>query len=572
MKSFYPTNEEIASLLKELATYLEFEGENPFKIRAYKNAARVISGYGDSIADLVIQGKDITSIPGIGKNIEKKIKEIINTGSLQLIQRYREKYPQGIFELLNIPGIGIKKIRILYEKFNVTSPEDFLILINNGNLRDIPGFGEKSERKFKKALESYIKREKVFKFCDVEPLVIQFESYLKESYGSNFMVVGSYRRKKEVVSNIDVLIKDSYEKDQIIKRYADLKDIKFLSEKDSYILKFSSGLRFNLINTCNKSWGIDLIKYTGSVEFNNKFCDFVKKDLGISNIWGNEIFYNKCEQEIFDELDIDYIPPEIREGKEELELAKLRAIPHLIEQSDLKGDLHIHTTYTDGSNTIEEMVLAAMVLGFEYIGITDHSKRLKIANGLDEKRLMRQLDEIDEINERYKGKIRVFKGIEVDILDNGSLDLSDSILKELDYVIASVHSKFNLSEKDQTKRIKRAMDNPHVTIIGHPTGRLIGKRPPYKVDMEQIIKHAYTTGCVLELNSQPDRLDLNDQYLKMAKEIGVKVAINSDAHSKGGFNVLKYGIYQARRGWLEKEDVINTYPLTEIADFFKKGK
>lgn len=573
MKSLYPTNEEIASLLEELATYLELEGENPFKIRAYKNAARAVTGYMDSIAELIIQGEDITSIPGIGKNIEKKIKEIIETGSLDHIKRYREKYPPGILELLNIYGLGVKKIKIFYDKFNVTSPEDLLDLINNGKIRELPGFGKKSEERLKIALSNYLNRKKVFKYADVEPFVIQFESYLSETIGvDNFITVGSYRRRKDTVSNVDVLLRNVNYIEILLEKYANTKNIKLLSEKDYYKFIFPCGLRFNLVKSYDELWGINSIKYTGSTEFNKKFLNFINSKFALDNIWNNKIFYNKTEEEIFDMVDIEYIPPELREGRGEIEKAKLRSLPRLIELKDLKGDLHIHTNYTDGHDTIEEIVKTAISLGFTYIGITDHSKRLKIAGGLDEKRLMKQMEEIDKINEKYSDKIYIFKSIEVDILEDGTLDLNDNVLNKLDYVIASIHSKFNLPKKEQTNRIKRAMDNPNVTIIGHPTGRLIGKRAPYELDIEAILHHAKITGCVLELNSQPDRLDLNDEHLKMAKDMGVKVAINSDAHSKFGFNVLRYGIYQARRGWIEKHQVINTYSLTELDLFFKKRK
>ncbi len=566
MTDIGPSNEDIAQILEELALYVELEGENPFKSRAFKNAAQTIRGIDVSLSQMIRQDKDLKQFTGIGKNIENKIKEIIQTGSLNKLQKLRRKYPEGILDIIKIPGIGPKQAIELCRKYGLKTQEDIYKFAKTGQLRLLRGFGEKKEQKVISFLDKLLSQKKSFKLPEVEPFVKQFINYLKEvkRIGDPF-VVGSFRRKKDIIRNIDMLFKGSLEEVvPILKDYALQKNggvIIRSQDKVEIEIKKKPNITIRLIEP--SQFGIKTIFFTGSKKFNKELWEFSKEKLNIGNLWDDSIVLNLTEQEIFQKLDIEFISPELREGRGEIERGVKKCLPKLVEESDILGDLHIHTNYTDGRNTIQEYAQSAILKGYEYICITDHSKRLRMVNGLDEKAIRRQIEEIESINQDIQG-IEILKGIEVDILEDGSLDLPNSILKDLDIVIASVHSKFQLPKRSQTKRIIRAMKNPYVNIIGHPTGRLIGRREPYAIDMDEVINCALETGCILELNSQPDRLDLNDYYLKLAKDAGVKICINSDAHDIHGLGLIKYGIYQARRGWLEKEDIINTLSKEEI--------
>jgi len=571
MTHIYPSNEEIAQVLEELAIYSEFEGETPHKSRAYKNASRVIRGMGFSLADLVNEGEDLKQFSGIGKNIEKKIKEIVQTGSLKKLHELREKYPSGLLEILNIPGLGLKKVIYLYKEHGISNPRQLYTFAKQGRLKTLSGFGEKSEKKIIGFLEKYLTQKKTFKLAEVDPFVQQIIEYLEGGLKrEDFLIGGSWRRKKEVVGNIDVIIKDKLDIEPYLRVYACNKNAFFRKAgQNKWEWEFQTGLKVVVRAIEPSRWGSFVVFYTGSKKFNNMLFEYAKSKFDIKDLWNSSLFLGMDEEECFNKLDLQFIPPELREGRGEIDFALQGRLPFLIELEDICGDLHIHTTYTDGKNTIEEYVEAALLKGYQYIGITDHSKRMKMVGGLDVDGVRKQIQEIDNINKKIQG-LKVLKGIEVDILEDGSLDLPDSILKELDFVIASIHSKFGLSKEEQTRRILRAMKNPYVSIIGHPTGRIIGRREPYEIDMEQIIDCARESGCILELNSQPDRLDLNDKYLKWAKEAGVKICINSDAHHVYGLDLLKYGIYQARRGWLESDDVINTMTIEELIEFLAR--
>ncbi len=554
-----PSNHEIAQLLETLAFFLEIEGENPHKIRAYKRAARTIRGLDIPLRDAIAGGEDITSYPGIGKAIEKKIREIISSGTLKKLEVLRHKYPPGLMELTKLPGIGPKKALQLYREFNIKGPEDLLKFIEQGDASKVKGMGPVTQKRIFSHLKRYFSGRRLFPFSEAEEVASQLKEDLEEmERGIVVKIAGSIRRKKEMVSDVDILVSriKVEELSHLLKRYTG--DKVSISIEGEGIPKLSmehpGGIPIEIRVVSPDSLGVHLLRYTGNIEF----CKAI-----FSLLPGEEHITSSQEEEIFSMLNIPIIPPEIREGKRALEVALQGRLPSLVEEGDIRGDLHVHTTWSDGKNSIEEMALAAMKRGYEYIGITDHSQRMRMVNGLDERRLMAQMEEIDRLNSSLRG-IRILKGIEVDILEDGSLDLSAEILRMLDYVIGSIHSHFNLDRTSQTRRIIRAMESGLISILGHPSGRLLGKRAPLEIEMEEVFRAAEATGCIMEINSQPHRLDLNDKYLRRAKEMGIKVCINSDAHNTFGLSLVRFGINQARRGWIEGKDTINTRPLEEV--------
>ncbi len=557
-----PSNYEIAHILETLAFFSEMEGENPHKSRAYTRAAREIKRLDISLAELVERGEDLTKYPAIGKAIEKKIREIVITGRLEKLEELKKKYPPSLIELSTIPGLGPKKLIELHRKLGIEGPEDLWNLLKKQNTPKIPGIGPKLQQKILSYLEKHLGEKREYKFSEAEVVAQDIKELFYTIGHRAIHIVGSVRRKKETVSDVDVLvagISKSSLKEKINKK---IPNLTIVEDRSSNRIIFQHGLGINVDIRLVKGdcWGEEVLRYTGDRDFTDEFFNIYPE--GNSKV--------STEEELFSLANIPYIPPELREGKDIIERAKQGKIPSLITLSSIKGDLHMHSQWTDGRNSIEEMALAAKKMGYEYIGITDHSKRMRMVRGLDEKRLIKQMEEIDTLNNKIEG-IRILKGIEVDILEDGSLDLSLEVLERLDYVIASVHSHFSLSRKKQTMRIIRALSLDVVSILGHPSGRLLGKRPPMEIDMEEVLKVAREKGCIMELNSQPDRLDLNDRYLKKAKEMGIKIAINSDAHHALGLGVMRFGINQARRGWLEPEDVINTLSLEEILPLLKKA-
>ena len=565
------TNADIAAIFNRVADLLEIKGANPFKVRAYKNAARTVENIGKSMADLVNEGYDLTKLPGIGHDLSEYIKEIVTTGKFSKLQELEEEIPTTLVDMLAIEGLGPKRIKTLYEKLHIKSLDDLKEAAQSGKLEELEGFGPKLIEKILRGVKLYKKEGKRFRIDIAETYADDLVKYLKQIKGViKVEVAGSFRRRKETVGDLDVLVvaKDWDEVTDKFVKYDLVKEIVSKGPTRSTVI-LKSNLQVDLRSVPVESYGSALHYFTGS-KAHNIAIRKIAIDMGLKiNEYGvfkdDKKIAGKNEEEVYKSVGLVYIEPELRENRGEIEAAKKNTLPNLIKLEDLRGDLHIHTKYSDGKNSIEEMARAAIKKGYEYIAITDHSKRESIAHGLDEKRLLEQIEEIDRINERLKN-ITILKGIEVDILEDGSLDLSNDVLKELDIVVGAIHFKFNLSKEKQTKRVLKAMDNPYFNILAHPTGRLIGEREPYEIDMEKILTHAKKRNCFLEINAQPQRLDLNDIHIKLAKEMSVKMAISTDSHNIFSLDYMKFGVYQARRGWAEKKDIINTKSLKELKE------
>jgi len=562
-------NADIAMIFEQIADLLEIQDDNPFRIRAYRNAARTLNGLGKDARALLEQGEDLTKLPGIGKDLAAKIGEIVSTGRCRTLQKLQEQSSPGLTDLLKIPGLGPKRVRALYDELDIHTPEQLYRATRDGRIHTLPGFGEKTELHILKNIESYVQKDQRIKLAlaaqYAEPLV----EYLQMADGVKHVIIaGSYRRCRETVGDLDILVTagtDSPVMDHLI-HYDEVNEVISKGGTRATVI-LRSGLQVDIRVVEQQCLGAALHYFTGAKSHNIEIRKLAQKrklkinEYGVFK--GKERVAGDTEESVYNAVDLPYIPPELRENRGEIEAARSGLLPKLVEHSDLKGDLHAHTTATDGHNTLKEMALAAREQGLQYLAITEHSKHLTVAHGLDQTRLLQQVEKIEELNNELKG-ITLLKGIEVDILEDGRLDLADNVLDKLDLVIGAVHSLFHLSRANQTNRILKAMDHPHFTILAHPTGRLLQDRDPYDVDMNKIIRKARERGCFLELNAHPQRLDLLDTYCMMARDEGVLVSINSDAHSTQDFDNLRYGIGQARRGWLEKGDILNTRPLPEL--------
>jgi DNA polymerase (family 10) len=569
-------NSDVAGIFEKVADLLEIEGENRFRVRAYRDAARTVGGHACSVAEMVEQSEDLTGMSGIGEDLAGKIEEIVETGALSQAEELEKKADPGLLELLGLPGLGRERVRELHERLGVSSLQELEEAAREGKISELSGFGKKTEQNILEAIEQDRTTEKRVKLSVAEQVARLLEAYLDGIEGvDDVAVAGSYRQRQETVGDLDVVVA-SKKGGEIIEKFVGYEDVQKVASKgktrSSMVLR--SGLGVDLQVVPKESFGAALLYFTGSQPHHVTLRDMsLKKKLKINEYGvfkGDDRVVGKTEEEIYEKLGLAYVEPELRENRGELEAAQDVKLPKLLTEGDIRGNLHSHTDATDGNDTLEEMARAAKDRGYDYLAITDHSKRLRMVGGLDEKRLREQMDEIDRLNEELKG-ITLLKGIEVDILDDGSLDLPDDVLGELDIVVCSVHHKFGLSQKKQTERIIRAMENPYANVIAHPTGRMIGARQPYDLDTERLMEAAKDNGCFLELNSDPSRLDLNNVYCKTAKEIGVKISISTDAHDVSGLDNMRFGVGQARRGWLEKTDVINTRTLKQLRKLLKRG-
>jgi DNA polymerase (family 10) len=570
------TNSRIAAIFNEIADLLDIEGENPFRIRAYRNAARNILAYPKEMAQLVDEGYDLTKLSGIGKDLAAKITELVNSGKLDFLHRLQTTVSPELEELLNIPGLGPKRIQLLHEKLGINSLHDLDQALRHGRIDGLSGFGPKLVEGIQKGLEKKLYEEKRYRLYEALPVAEAILEELKRSKGViEAQIAGSIRRRRETVKDIDIVTACEANSD-IMARFVALEDAErvIMEGRTRSSVALKSGIHVDLRVVPKNAFGAALHHFTGSKAHNIALRKRAMKtgmkvnEYGIFK--GDTQIAGKKEEEIFETLGMPYIVPELRENRGEVECALENTLPKLIEERMIRGDLHTHSRYSDGADTIKSMALAAKERGYEYIAVTDHTKHVTIAHGLDEKRLREQIEEIDRVNAELEG-ITVLKSAEVDILADGSLDLGDSVLEALDFTVCAVHYKMELSKKEQTKRIIKAMENPNFNILAHPTGRLIGLRDPYDVDMGAIIKACRENGCILELNAQPDRLDLNEIHCKMAKDAGTPVAISTDAHSLKGLGLMAYGISQARRGWLEAADVVNTRNLKALMEFFRRS-
>lgn len=573
-------NSEISKIFNQLADLLEIKGDNPFRVRAYRTAARNISNLFEEVGDMLGEGKALTEIPGIGEDLARKIEEILRTGSLAQLEETKKDVPEALLGLMRIEGMGPKRTGLLFKQLGIVNVDELEKAARSGKIRVLEGFGEKTEQNILQEIErSGVKKgekERV-KLADAEQLAKPVIQFLKQIDGvKRVEIAGSYRRGCETVGDLDILV--THKKGSgVLQRFAEWSDVKRVivqgGTKLSAMLK--SDIQVDLRAVPEISYGAALHYFTGSKEHNIAIRKMgIEKGLKI-NEYG--VFRNgrciagRTEEEVFGQVGLPYIHPELRENRGELAAARDRKLPEPIELRDIRGDLHVHTTETDGQSTLEQMAEAAAEKGYEYLAICDHSKRVSVANGMDEARLSAQIDRIDRLNEKLD-KIVLLKSVEVDILEDGSLDLPDRILKRLDLVVCAVHYHLRLPGDKQTERIIRGISNPYVTILSHPTGRLINQREPCEMDMERLMKAAGEAGCALEVNAHPERLDLNDLHCKMAKEHGVMLAISTDAHSSNELNLMKYGVIQARRGWIEADDVLNTMSLPQLLQWIRKRK
>ncbi len=568
-------NAEIIDRFNEMADLLEIEGANQFRVRAYRNAARIIASLPQSVAEMVGRNEDLTQFSGIGKDLANKIAQMVKTGTFPELQEMEARMPGELGKLMRVAGLGPKRVHALYETLGISTMQQLKEAASKGAISELPGFGKKTEQAIVEELggtpeEGTEQKKDRVKLPVAEEIAESLVHYLQAVKGiQNIEVAGSYRRKKETVGDLDILATCSAEC-PIMEHFTQYENVKKVishgSTRSSVILR--SGLQVDLRLVPQVSYGAALHYFTGCKEHNIAIRKLgMKAGLKI-NEYGvfrdEKQIAGKTEEEVYRQVGLPYIEPELRENWGEIEAAREGRLPRLVEQKDIKGDLHTHTKETtDGRNTPLEMAEAAAKLGYAYIAITDHTQRLAMTRGFDAVRLAARNQEIDQLNKRLKS-IHILKSIEVDIHEDGSLDLPDNILKELDITVCSIHSKFNLSKSQQTERILKAMENPYFHILAHPTGRLIDERQPYDVDMEQLMKAARAKGCFMEVNGNPDRLDLSDRFCKMAKDFGVKVSISTDAHSRTDLLFMRFGVAQARRGWLEAEDVINTRSWPDV--------
>ncbi|MGC9968302.1 MAG: DNA polymerase/3'-5' exonuclease PolX [Minisyncoccia bacterium] len=574
------SNQSIAELLREIGEYLAMQ-EVPFKPRAYEKAAGIIEGLEEEVADIYMRGglKALEEIPGVGVSIAEKIEEFIKTGKVKYYEGLKKKTPVDLEGLSRVEGLGPKSIKKLYQKLGISDLADLEKAAKAGKIAKLEGFGARSEEKILKGVAFAKRSGGRFVLGFVTPQIRSIVSHLtKLPDASRVTVAGSVRRKKETIGDADILIVSAKPKivmDYFVSMPEVMSVIAHGDTKSS--VKVKPGVNVDLRVVPAESYGAALNYFTGSKDHNVALRQIaVKKgwklnEYGLFSVKGarEKTIAGKTEEEIYKMFGMDYIEPELRENTGELQAAQAHRLPKLIGYGDLQGDLQVQTNWTDGSDSIEAMAKAAAAQGLAYIAITDHTKRLAMTHGLDEKRILQQMAEIDRLNKKFAGKIKILKGSECDILKDGTLDLPASVLSKLDVVGAAVHSHFNLTRAEQTERIKRAMANPNVDILFHPTGRIINRREAYEVDMEAVIAHAKKTGTVLEIDAYPDRADLKDEYVRKCVEAGVKMSIDSDAHSPTHFPYLEYGIAQARRGWAEKDDIINAWPVEKMKKSLK---
>ncbi|MFO7929006.1 MAG: DNA polymerase/3'-5' exonuclease PolX [Candidatus Humimicrobiaceae bacterium] len=567
---------EISEILKEISTFLELKDENPFKIRAYENAARALEASNISLTrDTKV--KDLESIKGIGKKIAAKIKELIDTGNLKLYQELKESIPEGLVDMLKIPGLGPKKIKYLYENLGIESISELELACNENKLIDLPNFSQKTQQNILKGISIVKQYRGKYLYSDfldqAEEIFSQIE---KNKYVIRASIAGSMRRKKEIVRDIDI-VASTNDPTKLMEFFTSLNQAEKIvargDTKSSIMLE--SGIQVDIRAVEDNQYPYALHHFTGSKEHNTALRSMAKKTGMKINEYGifkdSKLIKCKNEKELFNLFSMEYIPPELRENFGEIEAAKKGSLPKLIEAEDIKGIFHIHTKFSDGSMNIRQVCKKLQDMGMQYAGISDHSKTAAYANGVKDSEIDDYLREMESAEQDFKG-FRIFKGIEADILADGSLDYSSRVLERFDFVIAAIHSSFNMPEQEMTERIIRAIENKYTTILAHPSGRILLARDPYKVNITKIINAAAKNSVDLELNASPHRLDLDWRMLKYAKEKNVKIFINPDAHHLENLSDYRYGVYIARKGWLEKKDVINTMDSKQIGNYLKKKK
>lgn len=571
-------NRQVARILRETARLLEIDGAPIGRFRSYERAAELIESLPEPIAELARDTEKLTALPGIGERMAEHIREILSTGDYGTRKKLLQKYPPTILQLLELQSLGPKKVAAIWKKFRAGTVEDVGRLARQGKLRALPGFGEKSEQNILKAVEAHARSAGRFHIHVADEAAQSLARHI-EAHGkavASVTAAGSLRRAKETIGDLDLLVTlAGRATEQTVAALTDhilafpgIEQVLARGE-NKISFRLASGMQVDVRMLEKASFGAALLYFTGSKEHNvqlrgraNKM-GYTLNEYALSSLKGGRRVAGATEEEIYAKLKLDFIPPELREAAGEIEAAAAHRLPKLLEQDDIRGDLQMHTTASDGKNSIEEMAAAAQKLGYDYIALTDHSKAVTVANGLDEKRVLDQIKKIRAAQQKFDG-LRIFAGIEVDILKDGRLDLADEVLAQLDVVVCSVHSYMNLDRAAMTERLLAAIENPYTQILAHPTGRLLLRREPYDYDLERVLDACRRHGVAVECNSHPDRLDLKETYLRMAKERGVKVVVSTDAHTTANLAYMKYGVRMARRGWLEKKDVLNTLPADKL--------
>ena len=575
-------NKAIAGILYETADMLEIDGQDSFRIRSYRNAAQAIENQPEQIKNIIGEDKKVLAIPGIGKGMLLNLKQLVNEGRLNLHAELLQKYHPSMLQLLKIQGLGPKTIALIWSAYKICDVDGVEKLAREGKIRELPRMGEKHEQKLLKAIEDYRRIAGRFLIDAAEAEAAKLTEYLNKFPGFDKITpAGSLRRGRETLGVLDILVtgtacvtaEDRAKGVAYVAQYPPLMDV-IASGDNKISFRLRSGMQVDVRLLPPDSFGAAMQYFTGSKAHNVSLrqralkMGYTLNEYSLATLDTEKPVAGKTEEEIYAKLNLDYVPPELRENLGEIDAAQNHALPDLITQQDIQGDVHMHTVETDGRNTIEEMAAAAKARGYKYMAITDHSKNLAFANGLDDTRALAHIQRIRDANKQIDG-IRIFAGIEVDILADGDLDLSDEVLAQMDIVIASVHSVFNQEPAKMTERLLRAIGNPNTSVIGHPTGRIQLRRDAYQFDMHAVLMAAAKNKVAMELNAYPDRLDLNDVHLRQAKQHGVKIVINTDAHHTSHMEKIRYGILQARRAWLTKDDVLNTRPVKEFAAAMK---
>jgi DNA polymerase (family 10) len=575
-------NKSIAGILYETADLLEVDGQDSFRIRSYRNAAEAIEALPQQITDLIEDPKQVLAIPGIGKGMLHNLNEMLHEGRLSLHAEMLKKYRPSMLELLKVQGLGPKTVALIWSAYQVCDLEGVEQLAREGKIRELPRMGEKHEQKLLKAIEDYRRIAGRFLLSVAEVQAEKIAEHLKDYPGVEKAIpAGSLRRGRETVGDLDILVTgkacgDDGEREKLIEHIIKLPGLMEIIARGENKVSFRlrGGMQVDVRFLPPESFGAAMQYFTGSKAHNVALrqralkLGYTLNEYSLAKLDDQQVVAGKSEEEIYAALKLDYIPPEMRENCGEINAAEKHALPRLISEQDLQGDVHMHTIETDGRNTIVEMAEAARERGYKYMAITDHSKNLAFANGLDDSRAVEHIKRIRAAAEKMDG-IRIFAGIEVDILADGSLDLSDSVLEQMDLVIASVHSHFNQSAEEMTGRLLKTIENRNVSIIGHPTGRILLRRDAYACDMDAVLQAAARNKVAMELNAYPDRLDLCDRHLRIAKQQGVKIVINTDSHHTSHMEKIRYGVLQARRAWLTPADVLNTLPVDTFARAMK---
>ncbi len=569
-------NETIADMFDTIADVLELQGDIPYRIRAYRNAARTIRDLDRNVADVAAEGK-LEDLPGIGKDLAEKIREYLRTGRMAKYEEVVSQVPPGLIELLHIPGLGPKRVRLLHERLGITDLEDLRRALDEGKIEGLPGMGAKTVQNIRRGLIMYEASKERMPLGRALPIAEEIAQRIAELPGtSRVIIAGSARRMKETVGDIDILtIADDGEATiQSFVHFPQVKEILAAGDTKGSVILYN-GLQVDLRVVPPESYGAALHYFTGSKAHNIKIRTIARErglkvnEYGIFR--GEERIAGEEEDDVFEVLGMQWIPPEMREDRGEIELALEGKLPSLVEMKDIRGDLQMHSKWSDGANTIRELALAARELGYEYIAITDHSPRVRVAGGMSIEEVWERQKEIEQVNQEFDD-IRVLSGAEVDILPDGTLDYPDDVLAAFDIVLVSVHSGFKMDASQMTERLLRAVENPYVHILAHPTGRLIGQREPYEFDVEVVLKRCAELGVAVEINGYYLRLDLNDVLAHRAKTLGCLISLGTDAHQANHLAMMRYAVGTARRAWLEPKDVLNTRPLPELLTWLRQRR